>query len=311
MQLTEFLLLDGGLATQLEARGHDLRDELWSARMLQDGPDEIQAVHADYLQAGADIITTASYQASLPGFLNQGVEESGAIELIRRSVQLGKSARDTFWRETANRISRRRPLVAASIGPYGAFLANGGEYLGDYSIGKDQLMEFHLQRWMILFEESPDVMLCETIPSLAEVEVLAELSKQTTDIPTWVSLSCRDADHLCDGTDLFQCVRLLDHTPSVSAIGVNCIPPSLVSDLIRTLRRTTEKPIVVYPNSGESWDAIGRQWHGDARITDFADAAEQWLKQGTNIIGGCCRTNPEHIRELRKRLHLSRRKRVF
>ncbi len=263
------LILDGGLATELERRGQQLDDTLWSARLLRDEPAAIAAVHRSYLDAGADIVTTASYQATLAGFVAAGIDKAEAADLLRRSVRLAKHARDAWWDEPCHRTGRQCPLVAASIGPYGAYLANGAEYAGVYGLGRDELLQFHLPRWHLLAAEQPDVMWCETLPCLGEAQALVELADQTPEIPVCVCFSCRDARHISDGTPIGRCGEFLDAQPRVQAMGVNCTAPSHIVGLIGELRKTTEKPIVVYPNSGEIWDAGSRAWRGEAMIEDL------------------------------------------
>ena len=294
--LSDYLILDGGLATQLEKRGHDLSDSLWSARLLRDAPDEIQAVNREYLEAGADVITTASYQATVSGFMSHGLNEQEAIELIQRSVQLARTARDEFWNCPSNRPGRQRPLVAASVGSYGAFLANGAEYTGEYDLDEAGLMDFHRQRWFILAQQNPDLMLCETIPSLVEARVLSQLAAESQ-LPTWISFSCRDTSHIGDGTPLRQCAMFAQRTSAVSAIGVNCLSPHWVAEIVQNLRGFTDKPILVYPNSGEIWQ--DKQWVGESLLDQFTELAKSWRESGASIIGGCCRTTPAHIRGLR------------
>ena len=290
------LILDGGLATQLESRGHDLGDSLWSARLLRDAPEEIQAVNREYLEAGADVVTTASYQATVSGFMSHGLSESDALGLIERSVQLALAARDEFWNSPANRSGRQRPLVAASVGSYGAFLANGAEYTGEYDLDETGLMSFHRQRWFTLARQNPDLMLCETIPSLIEARILAELASESA-MPTWISFSCRDTGHTGDGTPLEQCAQLAQQSTSVSAVGVNCLSPHWVAEIVESLRRSTDKPILVYPNSGETWQ--DKKWVGVSSLEQFTELAKTWRERGASIIGGCCRTTPDHIRGLR------------
>ncbi len=295
-------ILDGGLATELEHQGYALDDTLWSARLLLESPETISSVHLAYLQAGADYITTASYQATITGFVRAGISEPLAIALLQRSVRLARGQRDLFWREAANRSGRTFPRVACSVGPYGAYLANGSEYTGNYRLDRDGLIAFHRRRWSLLADEKPDVMLCETIPSMAEVRVLADLAAETVALPTWISLSCRDAGHLCDGTPIRDVAMFLNEQPAVRSIGVNCVPPALVSDLIGEVRNASDKPVVVYPNSGESWDAGQKKWIGRNSLSGFAELAKLWRRQGADVIGGCCRTGPDHIRMLRKTL---------
>lgn len=290
-------LLDGGLATQLESRGHVLSDALWSARLLRDAPGEIQSVHREFLEAGADVISTASYQATVTGFMRLGLSESESVDLIRQSVQLARAARDEFWSLQSNPAGRPLPRVAASVGAYGAFLANGAEYTGDYELGESELLAFHRRRWLILAQQNPDLMLCETIPSLAEARALAQLASETQ-IPTWISFSCRDIEHIGDGTPLTQCAEWADQTPAVSAIGVNCLSPKWGAPIIESIRKVTSIPILIYPNSGEVWR--DRSWQGESSLEHFVTLARDWYRSGASIIGGCCRTTPTLIAGLRQ-----------
>ncbi len=294
------IILDGGMATELERRGHDLNHALWSARLLISDPDEIVAVHREYLAAGADCISTASYQATISGFEELGVGSVKAEELIRTAVRLAHQARSEFWSIEPNRNSRSLPIVAASVGPYGAFLANGSEYTGDYDLSVNQLYSFHEHRWRLLAEESPDVMLCETVPSFLEVQALTKLAEQHHNRPTWVSLSCRDGQHICDGTPMGEVAKYLDNMDAVSVIGVNCTAPQFIDSLIGEIRGVSSKPIAVYPNSGEKYDVGRRTWSGERDTVAFADRAVRWHALGATYVGGCCRTTPEHIRQIRK-----------
>ncbi len=295
------LVLDGGLATQLEARGCDLRDALWSARLLRDNPDLIRQVHLDYYWAGADCAITASYQATVAGFVRQGMAETAAARLIRLSVQLAQEARDQFWQH-ANQKQRLRPLVAASVGPYGAYLADGSEYSGAYDLEEVGLLEFHRPRWHILAEAKPDLMACETLPSFTEARALAHLLPETPDIVAWFSFSCRDGLHISDGTPIAECAAFLDGNPQVAAVGINCTPPRFIPSLIRAVQAATSKPIVVYPNSGETYDAVTKQWQGLSVPTEFGAYSREWRKLGAGLLGGCCRTTPAHIRQIRDRV---------
>jgi len=296
------MILDGGLATELEARGYDLNDPLWSARLLIESPHALRQLHLDYLAAGADCIISASYQATRGGFLKKGLTEERARELLLLAVGLALEARDEFWAVEANRVGRRRPLVAASVGPYGAYLANGAEYTGDYEIGMEDLVDFHRWRWQVLAGSGADLLACETIPSFVETRALRQLLDESADVRAWFSFSCRDGGHIRDGTPLVDCVRLLADHPRAVAVGVNCTAPVYLPDLIRAVRRVTQKPIVAYPNSGESYDAAGKRWVEGPEQTPFASASPSWRAAGARLIGGCCRTGPQDIREIRRRL---------
>lgn len=294
------LVVDGGLATELEARGYDLSDELWSARLLRDDPEAIRQVHLDYLQAGADVIISASYQATVRGFMRRDMSEAEAEGLIRRSVALAREARDAFWEEGARRHGQLRPLVAASVGPYGAYLADGSEYMGDYGLDEEELVAFHRRRWHVLAESAPDLMACETIPSAVEARALSRLLRETPEMPAWFSFSCSDGRHLNDGTLFVDSVRRLDSLEQVVAIGVNCTAPRYIAELAAAARAVTEKPVIVYPNSGERYDAEAKVWRGESVPADFAQQSRSWNLAGAKLIGGCCRTGPQHIEEIRK-----------
>ena len=296
------LLLDGGLATELEARGHDLGDGLWSARLLRDAPEAIRRLHLDYLHAGADCLISASYQATIPGFVRQGMTVDEAVTLIARSVTLAHEAVHHFWSEPANRQGRLRPLVAASVGPYGAFLADGSEYSGQYTLGEEELLAFHRRRWHILAERQPDLIACETIPSAPEARALARLLAETPHMPAWFSFSCRDDRHISDGTPLVEALAPLADLPQVVAVGINCTAPRYIPALLEAARRATQKAIVVYPNSGESYDVQQRAWCGEFDPADFAQESLRWRAAGAALLGGCCRIGPAHIRRMRAAL---------
>ncbi|MBE7473705.1 MAG: homocysteine S-methyltransferase [Anaerolineae bacterium] len=302
LQTYPAVVLDGALATELERRGCDLRDPLWSARVLLEAPDLIRQVHTDYFAAGADCAITASYQATFEGFAGRGLSRAEAEDLMRLSVRLAIEARDSFWVNPANRTGRPRPFVAASIGPYGAFLRDGSEYRGDYGLSEAELITFHRPRMAVLAAAGADMLACETIPCLVEARALARLLEEFPGISAWFSFSCRDAARISQGESLAECVALLDAHPQVAAVGVNCTAPRFVPNLVRAARAATRKPILAYPNSGETYDAATFSWHGETTCEAFSSQAQRWYENGARIIGGCCRTTPDHIRELAARL---------
>ncbi|HEY3556896.1 MAG TPA: homocysteine S-methyltransferase [Kribbella sp.] len=277
------VILDGGLSNALEDRGHDLSDALWSARLLRDDPSEIAAVHRTYYEAGATVATTASYQASVAGFERAGVERGEAERLITSSVRIAREVSD----ESPGR------LVAASVGPYGAMLADGSEYRGRYGVSSQVLRDFHGPRLELLAAAGPDLLAVETIPDAQEAEVLAELLSEL-DYPAWFSYSI-EGDHTRAGQPLAEAFAIAA-VPHVIAIGVNCCKPTDVEAAVRTAVAVTGKPAVAYPNRGESWDATTRQWVGDG--TGPADYAQGWIAAGATYVGGCCRVGPDDIRAL-------------
>lgn len=290
------LVIDGALATELERRGCDLSDELWSAKILLEQPEIIKQVHLDYFKAGADCAITASYQATVEGFAKRGLSQREAIDLIQRSVRLAREARDQFWADETNRTGRSKPFIAASVGPYGAFLADGSEYRGNYGLSEKELMDFHRPRMKALIEAGADLLACETLPSLLEAQALARLLNEFPTITAWMSFSGRDERHISEGQVFADCVRQLEPHPQIAAIGINCTSPAFIPSLIREAKTVTEKPILVYPNSGETYDAARNDWNGDPVLDSFGEQARTWYEAGARLIGGCCRTTPEDIR---------------
>ena len=290
------LVIDGALATELERRGHDLKNDLWSATILLEHPEAIQQVHYDYFNAGADCAITASYQATVEGFKRRGLNEKEAIALIQKSVRIATAARDEFWAQESNRAGRSKPFVAASVGPYGAFLANGEEYVGNYGLSENELMDFHRGRMKALVEAGAELLACETIPALVEAQAIIKLLDEFPNVPVWISFSARDEKHISEGQPLADCVRLLENHPQVAALGINCTSPKYLPALIREAKRLTNKPILVYPNLGEGYDATTNDWDGQAAVESFGDEARVWYEAGARLIGGCCRTTPEDIR---------------
>jgi homocysteine S-methyltransferase len=293
------IVLDGGLATELERRGHDISGPLWSARLLLERPDAIEQLHYDYFAAGADCVISASYQASYGGFAKLGLSRDETTEILLKSVSLAEQARSRFNALTAD---GRKRYVAASVGPYGATLHDGSEYHGDYGLSVAELTSFHEQRFAVLSESDADMLACETIPSLDEARALADLLREDTRTDAWFSFTSPDGVHTAHGEDLVDCARFLDNADSVVAVGVNCVHPRVVQSAIRNLRAGTGKPIVVYPNSGESWNGIERTWTGTSENETLAALAPGWVECGATIIGGCCRTGPRDIAALAKAL---------
>lgn len=296
------LILDGALATELERRGADLHDPLWSAKTLIEAPELIKSVHADYFAAGADCATTATYQATYQGFARRGLDADESLEVMHLAVRLAVEARDAFWADPANRAGRPRPLVAASIGSYGAFLADGSEYRGDYDLDEAALMAFHRPRMAALARSDADLFACETIPCLVEAVALARLLAEFPGCHAWISFSAGDASHTCRGEPLAGCAAQLDRYDQVAAIGVNCTAPCYISDLVDGVRAGTGKPVIVYPNSGETYRPDSGNWTGAAESGSYADLASEWYVRGAHVIGGCCRTTPAHIRAVSHRL---------
>lgn len=281
------VILDGGLATLLEARGHDLGSTLWSARLLLDDPAAITAAHAEFYAAGAQVAITATYQAALPALEDLGLSRSAAAGVLRAGVRAAQRARE----QTADPDHR---WVAASIGPYGAALADGSEYRGDYGLTAAQLRDWHAPRWEILAASGVDVLAMETIPCLAEVEALCALVTGTG-VSAWLSVTAAGG-RTRFGEPIQDAFAAAADVPEILAVGINCCAAAEVPDLVALAAELTGKPVVAYPNSGETWDEHARRWIGNSSF--HPAAARSWVAAGAGLVGGCCRVGPAAISEL-------------
>lgn len=290
-----FLISDGAFSTELERKGFAINDPLWSAIALYQRPDLIKAVHASYYEAGSDIVTSSSYQATIPGFISKGFTEEEAEALLLKSVTLVKEARDEFVK-THPLHHRPSPLTAASVGPYGAYLADGSEYKGHYGKTREELSNFHRRRLHVLAKGEPDLFACETIPCLIEALAITNVLKEIEGAAAWISFSCKDGKTTTGDDLIADCAKALDGIDEVKAIGINCTAPEHVESLIREIKAHTDKPVIVYPNSGEEYDASDKTWHGKG--AEYADFVKVWYSAGARILGGCCRTTPEDIRKI-------------
>lgn len=316
LEQKKLVVMDGGFGSELERRGLDVNHPLWSALVLAHQPDKVYELHRDYFAAGADVAITCTYQASVAGLMGHGISKSedAALVLIGDAVELAKKARD---------VTKPHGIVAASVGPYGAYLANGAEYSGDYEDASNEtLASFHSGRLNALCAAEPDVILLETMPRADEVGIVLQLiSEVAPHIPVWVALSVLESGHLADGTSLGVVTSML--TPQVEAVGVNCLPIQRVEPALAALGEGTDLPLIAYPNSGETYDAVTKTWSQPKRQADGISAGDAqdgttatslgeetttgellveslpiWYQRGARVIGGCCRTTPEDISTL-------------
>ncbi|XXG68037.1 hypothetical protein AAC387_Pa06g1228 [Persea americana] len=312
-------VIDGGLATELERNGADLNDPLWSAKCLISSPHLIRKVHLDYLEAGADIIISSSYQATVQGFESKGFSREESEKLLKKSVEVACEARDLFWKSCAKEVQcdgidnggfskKRCILVAASIGSYGAYLADGSEYSGNYgdTITLAYLKDFHRRRLQVLSESGADFIAFETIPNKLEAQAYVELLEENEiSIPAWFSFNSKDGINVVSGDSLLECASVADSSRKVIAIGINCTPPRFIHDLILSIKKVTTKPILIYPNSGEMYDGNRKEWVPTTGVSDegFVSYVSKWREAGASLIGGCCRTTPHTIRGISRVLH--------
>jgi homocysteine S-methyltransferase len=298
LTIADLHVLDGGLASELEFRGADISGPLWSAHVLESAPEQLLSVHRAYVEAGADVLLSASYQVSRQGYREIGLTPDRADQALRRAVE--------FAREAAQAYPSRKILVAASLGPYGAVLHNGAEYHGNYPISYPELVQFHAERIAVLAETSADLLAFETLPSLEEARAIGEALQPWPHLAAWFAFNCPDTQaeklQVAHGEPLRQCASLVAAFPQTIAIGINCTHPRWIASLIPELRQASDKSIVVYPNSGELWNADSRCWTGPSDPESFADLAHSWRSAGAQLIGGCCRTRPTHIQQIAQAL---------
>jgi homocysteine S-methyltransferase len=286
------------MATELEKRGVATNSALWSATAMLDHPDAIQAVHQSYLDAGAKIMTTNTYQANVPAFEQAGIAAAQARQLIQQAVTIAHTARDASHVTDA--------VIAGSIGPYGAYLADGSEYTGAYQLTPSAYQDFHRERLALIMAAGVDVLALETMPRLDEVQALVQLITTTwTQQPYWVSFSIKDPQTLCDGTSLAVAAKWVAAQPNVVAVGVNCTTLENIAPALTTLKAAVAVPLIVYPNSGDQYDPVTKTWQETHLSHQFASFVPQWLAAGARIIGGCCRTTPKDIATVARALSVS------
>ncbi|MCC4468083.1 homocysteine S-methyltransferase [Limosilactobacillus reuteri] len=297
-ELTKPLLIDGAMSTALEQLGADTNNSLWTASVLANQPALVKKVHQEYFKAGARLAITDTYQANVPAFIKNGYSKQEAHSLIQRAVALAKEARDEYQQETGI-----YNYVAGALGPYGAYLANGSEYTGDYHFSTVEYQQFHRPRLTDILTVGVDVIAIETQPRLDEVLAELDLVKELApDTLCYVSFSLKDPTHLPDGTPLAVAARTVAKYPNVFAVGVNCIPLEEVTAAIETVHQVTDKPVIAYPNSSATYDPTTKTWsypHGRRGLVDYLP---QWLAAGLTIVGGCCTTTPQDIAALHEYL---------
>ena len=294
------MIIDGAMSTALERLGADNSSSLWTAGTLASNPELVKQVHLDYFRAGADCGITCSYQATIPGLTAHGYTNEEAEQIIADSVRVFKEARDEWWESEGIESGRPYPLCLAGIGPYGAYLADGSEYTGNYGVSDDVLRDFHRRRLEILKEAGTDIMLIETQPSFREAEIAAEICEELG-ADYWISFSCRDGFRINEGDMIRDCAKILSDDsrfPHLKMIGVNCSKPEFIVSLVHELKFATNLPVGVYPNSGLIYDPGTKTWTKPEGMLDFGAYAYEYMKAGAVAVGGCCTTDTEHVRQV-------------
>jgi homocysteine S-methyltransferase len=283
---TPFTVLDGGLSTALEALGERPSGALWTAALAVDRPEVLVRAHRLAVDAGADVVISASYQASEAGFVAAGLHTAAARAALASTTELARRA--------------GAPLVAASVGPFGAVLADGSEYSGRYDASWSDVRAFHRARLEVLLASGPDVLAVETMPSRAEAELVVEEAIRAGAAPMWVSFTCRDASSTWAGDPIADAVAAVRHE-QVVAVGVNCTAPRFVAPLLATIGEADDRPLVVYPNHGGTWDGAHERWVGADAAGSLVDHLDEWLLRGARLVGGCCGVGPDEVRRLARR----------
>lgn len=301
LEKQEVIILDGALGTELERRGYDVSGRLWSAKYLLESPQIIQDLHEDYVRAGSDIITTSSYQASIPAFVEKGLSLDKAHDLFKETVFLAQAAvKNVLQGLSLDEQQRSYPLIAGSVGPYAAYLADGSEYTGAYHLSEEEFKDFHRPRIQALLDAGCDLLALETIPNGAETEALVHLlAEELPQVEAYLSFTAQTVSAISDGTLIEEVGRLAQSSPQVLAVGFNCTAPHLIAPLLEKLKQVCDKPLLAYPNSGEIYNGVTNTWQDNPEqqlcLTDYS---QLWKKQGVQLFGGCCRTRPEDIRQL-------------
>lgn len=294
-----FAVLDGAMSTALESKGLNMNDPLWTAKALAEKPEVVKVVHADYISAGADLNISASYQATLPGYEKRGYTRAEALGFIARSMRLIDEARSEWWRNGGKDSGRAYPLAAGAVGPYGAYLADGNEYRGEYGMEERDFIAFHEARIKTLAEAGADLIAIETQPRLDEALVCAQICEEIG-IDYWISFTFLNSHRISGGWEIEELCREAEKRglSHLAAIGANCIAPEIAEEIVRSYKKHTALPVIVYPNSGKRYDPLTKTWSGNAKLKPFSEMALTWYGAGARIIGGCCTTCFEEIAEI-------------
>lgn len=298
LEQNQIMIIDGSMSTALENLGANLNNDLWTAQTLVHQPELVKQVHINYFRAGADCGITCSYQATIPGLMKHGYTEKESEAIILRSVEIFLEARSEWWEAEGKNLGRSYPLCLGSVGPYGAYLADGSEYTGNYNIDSNGLYNFHRRRIELLHEAGADILLFETQPSIREVMIEADIAEEL-ETDYWVSFSCRDGQHINEGDNISDCAKKLsDGRKYLCMIGVNCTKPEYIVSLIHELKKVSDLPIGVYPNSGEIYDPASKTWTHSNNSADFGSYALSYMQAGASAVGGCCTTTEKHISQV-------------
>lgn len=293
-EIKKGLVLDGAMSDELQRQGTNLNSKLWTASALIDQEEKVYQAHLNYFKAGANVVITDTYQANLPAFEKAGYTQNQANEFIKKAVRVAKQARDDYEKQTGI-----HNYVAGTVGPYGAYLADGNEYRGDYELSPQEYLDFHLPRLKLILAEKPDLIALETQPKLTETKILLEwLTQNIPEVPVYVSFTLKNETTISDGTSLAHSAQVVDKYKQVIGIGINCVAPTLVTPALELLSKNTIKPLVVYPNQGASYNPEIKEWEEVKEHFNFSELTKTWYEKGARLIGGCCTTGPKEVKQI-------------
>ncbi|MDJ0869310.1 MAG: homocysteine S-methyltransferase family protein [Myxococcota bacterium] len=273
------LVADGATGTELERRGAHTGLPLWSTHALLDAPELVEAIHRDYVLAGAELLTANTFRTQTRTLARGGAGDRAA-ELTALAVELARRA------------------AAAGPGPIwiaGSMPTLEDCYRPDLVPPDDALAREHAEHAGNLAAAGCDLVLVETMNSVREARAATRAARDT-DLPVWVSFVTDAGARLLSGEPLREALDAITPLEPL-AVGVNCLPPRCVAPALPLLA-ATGLPVGVYANLGAPNDETGFTRSDDCSPAELAEAARRWLAAGVRLIGGCCGTTPEHVRAL-------------
>jgi homocysteine S-methyltransferase len=290
--INKIKLLDGSMSFPMEHLGYNLKNKLWTGMALISDPDIIKNIHKDYINAGADYISTSTYQVSYDRLKNMGYQSSEIKKVFQKSVDLVKEA----IKESG---SKKEIKIVGSFGPFASYDPNASEYVGKYNSTDDEIKNFHLNNINIIEETDLDIILYETIPCLREIKVLSKVLSQTNK-EIWISITCNENIEFRDGSSFKEACKIISQIEQITTLGINCFSPLLVEKALKELKKYSNKKTLVYPNSGEQYNPKVKYWSGKNEFNNLM--IKNWLSLSPDIIGGCCRVGYNNIKKMREEI---------
>jgi homocysteine S-methyltransferase len=290
--INKIKLLDGSMSFPLEQLGYNLKNKLWTGMALISDPDIIKNIHKDYINAGADYISTSTYQVSYDRLQNMGYQSSEIKKVFQKSVDIVKEA-------IKESRSKKEIKIVGSFGPFASYDPNASEYVGKYNSTDDEIKNFHLNNINIIEETDLDIILYETIPCIREIKILSKILSQTNK-EIWISITCNENIEFRDGSSFKEACKIISQIDQITTLGINCFSPLLVEKALKKLKKYSNKKTLVYPNSGEKYNPKDKYWSGKNEFNNLM--IKNWLSLSPDIIGGCCRVGYNNIKKMREEI---------